>query len=407
MDRPVSSERFYADLPSFTHFEEFADFGAYQPVPEDWVVVLGDIVSSTRAISEGRYKAVNMVGAAVITSVLNACRGTEVPYVFGGDGGALVVPGHVAERAADALRCLQCHSSQAFGLDLRAAAIPVTRLRDEGYDVRLRRFQLNSANHLAVFSGGGIEHADTILKAGGGDPAILSPDQTLQPPDLTGLSCRWEPLSAVRGRMIALMLQPVGNPDPTRAYRSAIDQIAAALEGGLPAHAPASDQSLVFRWPPRGLPLEVSSAMPRKLADRLGTWCNTLFTSLMQKWCHWRGAQIGPYNGPRYQDEVKAQTDFRKFDGCLRVVLDCSESEVDEIERWLESEFKAGRLVYGLHVDNQALMTCLVFSLEESQHVHFIDAAGGGFAKAAEGFKQRLASIRGGTSLTQPGPITN
>ena len=38
-------------------------------------------------------------------------------------------------------------------------------------------------------------------------------------------------------------------------------------------------------------------------------------------------------------------------------------------------------------------MTCLVFSLEQGEHVHFVDAAGGGFAKAAEGFKARLAAL--------------
>ncbi len=74
----------------------------------------------------------------------------------------------------------------------------------------------------------------------------------------------------------------------------------------------------------------------------------------------------------------------------LRTVLDVTPEQADRVETWLEAEFNAGRLVYGLHRDRTALMTCLVFSLEASEHVHFIDAAGGGFAKAAEGFKARL-----------------
>lgn len=51
------------------------------------VRMCGDIRGSTRAIEEGRYKQVNMVGAAVITAVLNACAGYEIPFVVGGDGG--------------------------------------------------------------------------------------------------------------------------------------------------------------------------------------------------------------------------------------------------------------------------------------------------------------------------------
>ena len=37
-------------------------------------------------------------------------------------------------------------------------------------------------------------------------------------------------------------------------------------------------------------------------------------------------------------------------------------------------------------------MTCLVFSIEQSEHVHFIDGADGGYAKAAVGFKSWLGS---------------
>ena len=36
-------------------------------------------------------------------------------------------------------------------------------------------------------------------------------------------------------------------------------------------------------------------------------------------------------------------------------------------------------------------MTCLVFDLERSEHVHFVDGAAGGFAMAAIGLKARLA----------------
>ncbi|MFK7944237.1 MAG: DUF3095 family protein, partial [Paracoccaceae bacterium] len=55
---------FYARLEPFRTFEGFAAFEAYAPVPDDWVVLAGDVVGSTKAIAEGRYKAVNMVGAA-------------------------------------------------------------------------------------------------------------------------------------------------------------------------------------------------------------------------------------------------------------------------------------------------------------------------------------------------------
>lgn len=204
-----ASTGFYAALPAFSEFDRFVEFEAYAALPEDWVLVCGDIRGSTEAIAEGRYKQVNMVGAAVITAVLNACGATQIPFVFGGDGGMAAVPGALREPAAEALSRLQRHSQDTFGLGLRAAAVPVARLRAEGFDVRVRKYALGPRNNLAMFAGGGAERADAIMKtAAPGDPVLLSPSAQAERPDLEGLSCRWEPLAAARGQMIALMVQP-------------------------------------------------------------------------------------------------------------------------------------------------------------------------------------------------------
>ncbi|MFT5046053.1 MAG: hypothetical protein ACI8UP_003031 [Porticoccaceae bacterium] len=40
----------------------------------------------------------------------------------------------------------------------------------------------------------------------------------------------------------------------------------------------------------------------------------------------------------------------------------------------------------------QALMTCLLFDLNSSQHLHFIDGGNGGFCSASLEYKQQLAS---------------
>jgi hypothetical protein len=46
-------------------------------------------------------------------------------------------------------------------------------------------------------------------------------------------------------------------------------------------------------------------------------------------------------------------------------------------------------------------MTCLVFSLEESRHVHFVDGADGGYALAALQLKAQLQSDVGDHSADQ------
>ncbi|MEM7212034.1 MAG: DUF3095 family protein [Pseudomonadota bacterium] len=392
MGQPEADERFYENLPPFMEFDRFTEFDAYAPVPDDWVVLAGDIEGSTQAIAEGRYKAVNMVGAAVITAVLNSCKDVQVPFVFGGDGGVVVVPQRFAEAGSAALSGLQAHSRSTFGLDLRAAAVSVARLRREGSDLKVRRFALNGSNHLAMFSGGGIDHVDTILKASTtSDPDVLVHDSSASPPDLEGLSCRWEPLTAEHGRMIALMVLPVGSEAQDVVYRDVVRHLSMVLDENIPAHAPAKDPSLRLRFPPSYARMEVA-VLALKLG-RLKAWGWFLLTAVLQQVSHLRGVRIGTYEAPVYLEELKQQTDFRKYDGCLRTVLDCSPEQVAEIERWLSQQHQNGRLVFGLHADREALMTCLLFSLEQGEHVHFVDAAGGGFASASVGFKRRLDEI--------------
>ena len=66
------SDKFYGSIPVFRGFGKLMDPTLYSPLPDDWTIGVADIVESTKAIAEARYKAVNMAGAAVIAAVTNA-----------------------------------------------------------------------------------------------------------------------------------------------------------------------------------------------------------------------------------------------------------------------------------------------------------------------------------------------
>ncbi len=386
-----NSDLFYNTLAPFFDFAEFVDFDAYEPVPDDWIVMISDVRGSTRAIEEGHYKDVNMVGAASITAVLNTCGAIEVPFVFGGDGGTIVVPGSLRNAAGDALFGLQAISRATFGLALRVGAIPVADLRAQGTDVRVRKYQLSTGNYLAMFAGGGVELSDSLLKgAPPGSPYLLAAQSEVGAPDLQGLSCRWEPLIPRSGRMMTIMVRGTKSDpaDESTLLDDVIGTISDILGHRLQDSAPASVRSMKFGWPPRGLGLEARATAGRQ--SFLRRYVAVLASSLIQFWCERFDRRAGSYNAPVYRDELRSNTDFRKYDGVLRMVLDVSESQAELIEQHLKREQDAGRLVYGVHVADTALMTCLVFSLEQSEHVHFIDGSDGGFAKAAQAFKARL-----------------
>jgi len=390
MTSKLPNDRFYTELASFDRFDDFVEFDAYTAVPDDWVVMIADVRGSTKAINDGRYKDVNTVGAASITAVLNVCGDIEVPYVFGGDGGTLVVPGALREAASGAFRQLQSVSMSMFGLALRVGVVPVADLRALGLDVRIRKYWLSPGNFLAMFSGGGVERADSLLKSTDPENPYLLPDlETASEPDLEGLSCRWEPLQPRSGCMLTVMVQATADGASTEG--EVLGGVLAAISGilghGLNDSAPASSASMRFKWPPKGLGLEArATAQGRPLWRR---YLEVLVSSLIQFWCERFDRKAGDYDAPVYRDELRANTDFRKYDGVFRAVLDVSPDQADAIEAHLEAEHRAGRVIYGVHLADTALMTCLVFNLEHSEHVHFIDGSNGGFAMAATGFKER------------------
>ena len=91
MDAPTTTDNFYDELPVFRDFTRVVDEAMFAPLPDGWVVGVADVVQSTKAIAENRYKAVNMAGAAVIVSITNALKGRDFPFVFGGDGASFAV----------------------------------------------------------------------------------------------------------------------------------------------------------------------------------------------------------------------------------------------------------------------------------------------------------------------------
>ena len=210
----AARDDFYAGLPVFHDFTQIADETNFRPLPDGWMVGVADVVQSTKAIQQNRYKAVNMAGAAVIVSITNALQGRDFPFVFGGDGASFAVA------AADAAR---------------------------------------------------------------------------------------------KVRLLAVSLL----------------------------------HFLIMRF-------------------RL---------------------RVGRFIPEKYERELIENSDFRKFDDSLRMVLDCTPELANEIEDYLKAAAADGIVRYGTHRQEAAMMTCFTPSPINPNHVHFIDGADGGYATAATAMK--------------------
>jgi hypothetical protein len=99
------------------------------------------------------------------------------------------------------------------------------------------------------------------------------------------------------------------------------------------------------------------------------------------------GIKVGGFVPKTYVRQVVENSDFRKYDDGLRMVLDCTPELERAMTQRLTAAASAGIARYGMHRQDAAMMTCFTPSALRSDHVHFIDGARGGYASAATALK--------------------
>lgn len=377
---------FYDSLPRLSDFDALTRADSYTPLPQDWVIGAADIEGSTQAIARGQYKTVNMVGAAVISAQINGADGRDFPFVFGGDGAAFAVPPEMAETSAQALAAVQRWAAEEFGLVLRTAQVPVAEVRAAGREVAVARYQVSEDVDYGMFSGGGITWVEAQMKAGA---YALPPAPPGTQPDLTGLSCRWANVQAEHGVILSLVIEPVvevTSADFARLAERVID-IAHALDRE--GH-PVPRSGMKTRWPPPGLDNEAHATRKgRALAWRR---LQLLFNTFIAWFFFATGLPLGQFRPEAYRQQVTRNADYRKFDDGLKMTLDSDAATEARLRAELDAAQQAGIIRYGLYRQDEAMMTCIVPSVMQGNHVHFIDGAAGGYAQAAAQIKAAPAT---------------
>ena len=386
----AKTDEFYADLKCFDTFVQLTDFDRYQPLPDDWFIAIADVVQSTRAIEAGRYKAVNTVGAAVLVAITNALPELCFPYVFGGDGATVAIPGAYVDEVRDALARTAAWSADTLDLVLRVAIIPVQDIRKAGHDVRVARYAASRNVSYAMFAGGGVVWAEEQLKRG--EYAIARAPSQVRP-DLSGLYCGFGPIPAEQGVILSVIAMPV---EEQRAYFALVADLLALIEfsshrsghplpenGPLPTWLGGEIQKLLSKRSPQANLLTAATDVLNAIKTRI------VLTA---------GIRMGQFEPFKYRREISENTDFRKFDDGLKMTVDCSPEIADAIEARLASAQLSGICLAGIHRQRSAHLTCYVPSNIQSDHVHFVDGADGGYAAAAAKLKARKITAMTGNA---------
>jgi hypothetical protein len=401
---PTTSNDFLRSVPEIEHFADVSEPGFYVDVPDDYHVVLTDVRGSTRAIEQGRYRDVNAVGVASIVAIRNATPELELPYVFGGDGATLLVPESHREICESALRGVRRLSRTAFELELRVGIVPVRDLRAAGHPVQVARFRVSRNIRLAMLRGRGIAQAERWVKDSEIGARYAVSEEGPDTASFEGFECRWQPVPSRRGHVVSLIVLALEPDDDARART--IRRTIEALEGALEDDAghPVSLRGLRLGTLFGGYSTEArvrsgESVGPAYSAAAASARKKSLIGRMLIAF----GKSAGGFDGSAYPKELVENSDFRKFDEALRMVLDLSDDQLAVIEAELERARASGQLVYGIHRAPAALITCYLRSYS-GDHVHFVDGSDGGYALAAKQLKAQLAEHVGTEGAPGAGP---
>ncbi len=369
--------------PVFTDFGDVVATERFAPVPGESIVGVSDVVASTEAIAAGRYKAVNLAGAAPISAMINALGRHDFPFVFGGDGAAMLVAAEERPLLEQGLADTAAFVRDAMGLRLRVGAISVAELRARGADVTLAWYAPSDHARYALIGGGGLALAEELLKT---DQIAIPASPPGTQPNLEGLSCRFAPTQNRHGAVLSLIVREARGA-PAGAFASVVSRLLAILRSEEREGHPLPVQGPSFGWPPDTLDFEAKAAAGGWRGTRLARAGFALFAGLLLR----TGWKVGGFDPVLYKRDLVANSDFRKFDDGLRMTIDCDPAAATAIESLLMEGEAQGVLRFGLARQEKSLITCLVPSVIERDHLHFVDGAGGGYALAARNMKAKSA----------------
>lgn len=390
-NRPQGAMSFYKELPAVDRFEEVFSAEAYRTPPEDWQVVVTDIVDSTAAIDAGKYKEVNIAGSIPGMAIANLIKEMDFPFIFGGDGVTYLIPPDIKEDVAGVLAESRKMIREMFDLELRIGMVSVGEILAAGQRLKVGKLRVSDKYDQALFDGTGIEYAEGLIK---GSERYHIREDTLgqRKADYSGFTCRWQDIPSHRGETVSILIrlrEEEGQERTWREINTSIDRIFGEERERHPlqresmqmadSNRTVSAEARVFTRSRRGLvyALAILSIRIQILFVRLFVRFN-LPVRIMNK------------NLNRVVEDNLESSDVRKYDGTLKMVLAGTREQRRELEIYLETLYRRGLIFYGVHVSDRALMTCLIHA-GSTREVHYVDAGDGGYALAARQMKAQLA----------------
>ena len=266
-------------------------------------------------------------------------------------------------------------------MELRVGLFPVADIRAAGREVSVARYRVTDGVDYAMFTGGGVLWAEAQMKAGENTVPAAAPGTQ---PDLTGLSCRWSHMESRNGTILSLLVQPrdgVSDAAFGDVAQAVLETVCHLERDGHPSPAKGPGTG----WPPPGAILEAHASRGTMSVQKRKR--QILFETAIAWVLLKTKIKLGGFDPAHYQRTVGRNADYRKFDDGLKMTLDCDAATVEALAALLDKAEVDGVVSYGMHTQDEAMMTCIVPSIMEDTHLHFIDGAAGGYTQAAISIK--------------------
>lgn len=388
---------FYQNLPESHTIEDVFNSELSCIVPTDWILIITDVVQSTKAIEAGQYKDVNTAGGLTVMAIANLLESLDFPFVFGGDGVTMLIPNDLADAARAVLADAQIKIQQAFNLQIRIGMIPIETLQAQGYELRIAKLRISPQYTQAIIDGDGFEVAESWIKSSDTNNPflVLAPQNGRIEADFSGFTCRWQDVPSEKGEIIALIVK-------FRAQNAAIrkKELADFLTFLINCYGEENEHHPIQAKQMRASGLYLLLREIRICGvgqDWLTRCCIAVKITLQIGFIRLMQLLHIPirllwFDILRLKEINAISSDFRKFDGSLKMVISGTTNSRNQLTRYLESEYQKGKLYYGLHVSNRAVLTCLMH-IGSCGEVHFVDGADGGYAMAAKQLKKQITQL--------------
>lgn len=375
---------FYTKLPNHQQSakELLSQMEVFQRIPKDWYIVVTDIKGSTAAVESGYSELVNLIASGSIIAALNIASKYEIdiPFFFGGDGATLLVPSLLLGETMEALSLHKENIKKEFAINLRVGNRSVSYVYENNQELKIAKARVNTLHTIPIVLGNGLHFAENAIKYNDKELSVADPSKASL--DLNGMECRWNkiPPPENSNEVVTLLVDALIESEQASVFQNVLEKTD-ELYGSLTHRNPISIPKLKLNFDYKRIKTELKASN-----QKLG------IINFLKVWVM---GVIGKYyylpnsKGKAYLNELIQLSDILVIDGRINMVISGTTKQRQLLIDYLDRLEKDKRIIYGIHVSNESIMSCYVRD-RNAKHIHFVDGGSSGYTRAAKVLKEKI-----------------